>query len=299
MMTWNVNIRIIVKPPCLMHIQAAGAIQKYKFINEFAPDNSEEPIIHSSQPTWQVAKKPRPGSVERIFRLYIFQLLHSKHIGFTSAAWNSMVQWVILISDRDGPRQSGLWCRDIMVQSQTPDTCCINARGCIAILYSKHKRALYPCHLAITCYWWFGVRLLCAISRIASKLEPDRGLFIFTPYLSFPSIIDFVYFAVHSVCTTLHPLSTKVMPPEEAESSTSTRRGEALLHSPIYRTSAKDPPPYGAQHLQNALWEAGGNEALPPNWHQFKTSSDAEPQYQDDTLFMVSWNRPLPGVRLG
>jgi hypothetical protein len=43
--------------------------------------------------------------------------------------------------------------------------------------------------------------------------------------------------------------------------------------------------------------EAGGNEALPPRWHQFK-ASDAI-YYQDDTLTMVSYDRPLPGVRLG
>ncbi|KAG2060049.1 WD40 repeat-like protein [Suillus hirtellus] len=88
------------------------------------------------------------------------------------------------------------------------------------------------------------------------------------------------------------------MPHEEAESSTmSMRRGEAPLHSSIYRMSAKDPPPYGAQHRQDALWE-GGNEALPPMWRQFKTSSDGDTAYQDDMLTMVSWNRPLPGVRL-
>jgi hypothetical protein len=104
------------------------------------------------------------------------------------------------------------------------------------------------------------------------------------------------------------------MPHEEAESSMSARRGEAPLHSSIDRTSAKDPPPYGAQHRQDALWEgdqlpcdtyqltqleSGGNEALPPMWQQYKTSSDGEIQYQDDTLTIVSWNRPLPGVRLG
>ncbi|KAG2048522.1 WD40 repeat-like protein [Suillus hirtellus] len=87
------------------------------------------------------------------------------------------------------------------------------------------------------------------------------------------------------------------MPHEEAESSTSTRRGEAPLHSSIYRTSARYLPPYGAQHRQDALWE-GGNEALPPMWHQYKTLSDRETLYQDDTLSIASWYRPLPGVRL-
>ncbi|KAG2054080.1 WD40 repeat-like protein, partial [Suillus hirtellus] len=33
-------------------------------------------------------------------------------------------------------------------------------------------------------------------------------------------------------------------------------------------------------------------------WQQFKTPSDGETRYQDDTLVMTSWNRPLPGVRL-
>ncbi|KAG2342754.1 WD40 repeat-like protein [Suillus weaverae] len=92
---------------------------------------------------------------------------------------------------------------------------------------------------------------------------------------------------------------------EESESSASAERREAqrevLSNSPapvvLLRTSAKDPPPYGAQHRQDALWE-GGNEVLPPVWHQFKTSG-GETLYQDDTLMMTSWNRPLPGVRLG
>ncbi|KAG2752812.1 WD40 repeat-like protein [Suillus brevipes Sb2] len=86
---------------------------------------------------------------------------------------------------------------------------------------------------------------------------------------------------------------------EEAEVNKSTRRGEALLHSPTHvahRTSEKEPPPYGAQHRQDALWEAGGNDALPPLWHQFKASDVI--CYQDDTLIMVSPNRPLSGVRL-
>ncbi|KAG2054200.1 WD40 repeat-like protein [Suillus hirtellus] len=86
------------------------------------------------------------------------------------------------------------------------------------------------------------------------------------------------------------------MPHEEAESSMSTRLGEAPLHSSIYRTSAKYLPQYGAQHRQDALWE-GGNEALPPMWQQFMTS-DGETIYQDDTLVLTSLNLPLPGVRL-
>ncbi|KIK34469.1 hypothetical protein CY34DRAFT_812884 [Suillus luteus UH-Slu-Lm8-n1] len=86
---------------------------------------------------------------------------------------------------------------------------------------------------------------------------------------------------------------------EEAESSTSTRRDEALSHLPTrvaHRTSEKNPPPYGAQHRQEALWE-GGNEALPPRWQQFE-GSDGSTRYQDDTLVLESSNRPLPGVRL-
>lgn len=91
------------------------------------------------------------------------------------------------------------------------------------------------------------------------------------------------------------------MPHEEAESSTSARRREALLDTPAafvppLRTSAKDLPRYGEQRRQDARW-AGGNEVLPPLWHQFE-ALDGTTQYQDDTLIMTSFNRPLPGVRL-
>ncbi|KIK42937.1 hypothetical protein CY34DRAFT_743735 [Suillus luteus UH-Slu-Lm8-n1] len=85
---------------------------------------------------------------------------------------------------------------------------------------------------------------------------------------------------------------------EEAEANKSTKRGEALLHSPTniaHRMSEKEPPPYGAQHRQDALWE-GGNGELPPLWHQFETSDVI--YYQDDTFTMASSKRPLPGVRL-
>lgn len=58
----------------------------------------------------------------------------------------------------------------------------------------------------------------------------------------------------------------------------------------------QDPPPYGAQHRQDALWE-GGNNAIPPEWEEFKMP-DGRTVYQDDSLTMSSWNRPLPGVRL-
>ncbi|KAG2743661.1 WD40 repeat-like protein [Suillus brevipes Sb2] len=90
---------------------------------------------------------------------------------------------------------------------------------------------------------------------------------------------------------------------EVSESSTSAGRRDGQQEAPpkppvpvvLLRTSEKEPPPYGAQHRQDALWE-GGNEALPPLWQQYKASDVI--YYQDDTLTMVSWNRPLPGVRL-
>ncbi|KAG1803347.1 WD40-repeat-containing domain protein [Suillus subaureus] len=86
---------------------------------------------------------------------------------------------------------------------------------------------------------------------------------------------------------------------QEAESSTSPRGSEVLLNSsarmrPV--AGEKDPPSYGAQHRQDALWE-GGNGVLPPRWHQYKVP-DGRTHYQDDTLVMASSNRPLPGVRL-
>jgi hypothetical protein len=92
-------------------------------------------------------------------------------------------------------------------------------------------------------------------------------------------------------------------------------KGVALEDSPTRVAplmSVKDPPPYGAQHRQDALWEGeqpscdahwptkqevGGNEAPPPRWHQFEVEGSM--RYQDDNLVMTSWNRPLPGVRLG
>ncbi|KAG2339000.1 WD40 repeat-like protein [Suillus weaverae] len=92
-----------------------------------------------------------------------------------------------------------------------------------------------------------------------------------------------------------------------AESSTSVNRRDGergpTLNSPVVSvprlTKEKDPPRYGAQHRQDALWEeAGGNEALPPQWWQDKTLDDRI-YYQDPTLVLSSWNRPLPGVRLG
>ncbi|KAG2067070.1 hypothetical protein BDR04DRAFT_1120707 [Suillus decipiens] len=88
-----------------------------------------------------------------------------------------------------------------------------------------------------------------------------------------------------------------------AESSTSAqqRDGErrVKLNSPVVsaprRPKEKDPPRYGAQYRQDALWEeTGGNETLPPRWWQYQML-DGEIQYQDDTLVMNSRNRPLPG----
>ncbi|KAG2059904.1 WD40 repeat-like protein [Suillus hirtellus] len=89
-----------------------------------------------------------------------------------------------------------------------------------------------------------------------------------------------------------------------AESSASAQRRDeerrASLNSPVIsaprRRKEKDPPPYGAQYRQDALWE-GGNEALPPQWWQVNLL-DGRIAYQDDTVVMASWNRPLPGVQL-
>ncbi|KAG2067077.1 WD40 repeat-like protein [Suillus decipiens] len=89
------------------------------------------------------------------------------------------------------------------------------------------------------------------------------------------------------------------MPREEAESSTSSRSREVLFGSSARMRplkTEKDPPSYGAQHCQDAIWE-GGNKVLPPLWQSYKLV-DGKISYQDDTLSMVSWNRPLPGVRL-
>ncbi|KAG2737530.1 WD40 repeat-like protein [Suillus brevipes Sb2] len=90
---------------------------------------------------------------------------------------------------------------------------------------------------------------------------------------------------------------------EVSVSSTSVGRRDGQRQAPskspapvaLSRTSEKEPPPYGAQHHQDALWE-GGNDALPPLWHQFQVSDLTV--YQDDTLVIATINRPLPGVRL-
>jgi hypothetical protein len=107
---------------------------------------------------------------------------------------------------------------------------------------------------------------------------------------------------------------------EASGSSTSAGRRDGQRQAPskspapvaLTRTSEKEPPPYGAQHRQDALWEgkeapcdthqltqseAGGNEALPPRWQQFEVLDQTF--YQYDTLVTSSLNRPLPGVRLG
>jgi len=41
----------------------------------------------------------------------------------------------------------------------------------------------------------------------------------------------------------------------------------------------------------------GGNRALPPQWQLLEAGGNV--YYQDDNLVLLSWNRPLPGVRLG
>ncbi|KAJ8586304.1 WD40 repeat-like protein [Rhizopogon salebrosus TDB-379] len=90
---------------------------------------------------------------------------------------------------------------------------------------------------------------------------------------------------------------------EEAKSGGSVRqkgsgRG-ALVASParVAHPARMDcPPPYGEQHRQDALW-SGGNEALPPGWHQFQMT-DGTARHQDNNLRIVSIYRPLPGVRL-
>ncbi|KAG2337199.1 WD40 repeat-like protein [Suillus weaverae] len=90
----------------------------------------------------------------------------------------------------------------------------------------------------------------------------------------------------------------------KAEPSTSAKQKEAnrgLLSdssgpvAPLKRE--KNPPPYGAQHRQDALWK-GGNKALPPMWTGSEVEGDSRLPYQDSALFMISSHRPLPGVRL-
>jgi len=41
----------------------------------------------------------------------------------------------------------------------------------------------------------------------------------------------------------------------------------------------------------------GGNDALPPQWRLSEVGGNV--YYQDVNLVLASWNRPLPGVRLG
>ncbi|OAX32406.1 WD40 repeat-like protein [Rhizopogon vinicolor AM-OR11-026] len=88
---------------------------------------------------------------------------------------------------------------------------------------------------------------------------------------------------------------------DEQGRSAKRRGGErgALVDSPTRvapLTSERNPPPYGAQHGQDALWE-GGNGALPPRWRQYEIV-DGNTYYHDDNLVMGSLNQPLPGVRL-
>ncbi|KAJ8582807.1 hypothetical protein M405DRAFT_829977, partial [Rhizopogon salebrosus TDB-379] len=58
--------------------------------------------------------------------------------------------------------------------------------------------------------------------------------------------------------------------------------------------SEKDPPPYGAQHHQDALWEEiGGNEALPPRWEQFEVG-DGRCYFVNHNTRTTSWKKPVP-----
>jgi hypothetical protein len=79
-----------------------------------------------------------------------------------------------------------------------------------------------------------------------------------------PSILCNSYFAYYlkayclPTCQTRRSISIRVMTHEEAESSKPTRGREALLGSSARMrplAGEKDPPPYGAQHRQDALWE--------------------------------------------
>jgi len=94
--------------------------------------------------------------------------------------------------------------------------------------------------------------------------------------------------------------SSSVSWPSQAHSQHRDGEQGAMFNSAVVgaprQAMEKDPPPYGAQYCQDALWE-GGNEALPPQWFQYKMLNDRI-GYQDDTLVVASWNRPLPGVRL-
>jgi hypothetical protein len=153
---------------------------------------------------------------------------------------------------------------------------------------------------------------------VNTACEPERSAGLSN--LLSPFTTDFAHYRSRSTSPSnpqqvQHSFLIVAMLSEVSVLSTSASQREAPSKSPapvaLLRTSEKVPPPYGAQHPQVALWkgkepfcvyqltqlEAGGNEALPPLWHQFK-ALDAI-RYQDDTLTMVSSNRPLPGVRLG
>jgi hypothetical protein len=159
-----------------------------------------------------------------------------------------------------------------------------------------------------------------ALNTVAYEPEREASL----SNLLSPFTTDFVH---RSSSTSLsNPLQVQpsfsigAMLSEVSESSTSAVRRDAqrgaLSKSPapalLLRTREKEPPPYGAQHRQDALWEgketscdthqltqseAGGNDALPPLWYQYKVSDVI--YYQDDTFTMASRGRPIPGVRLG
>ncbi|KAG2738062.1 hypothetical protein P692DRAFT_201910484 [Suillus brevipes Sb2] len=90
----------------------------------------------------------------------------------------------------------------------------------------------------------------------------------------------------------------------KAESSVSAKQRAANKGQPsdssrpvAPQKREKYPPPYGAQHRQDALWE-GGNEALPPMWTEYEVEGDGQPLHLDGAVFMTASHRPLPGVRL-
>ncbi|KAG2744191.1 hypothetical protein P692DRAFT_20745256 [Suillus brevipes Sb2] len=128
--------------------------------------------------------------------------------------------------------------------------------------------------------------------------------------LSLTTTTDFAHHHSRSTSLSNFPLlqysfAIGVMLSAASTSGTSAGRRDGQRQAPanspapvaLPRTSEKEPPLYGAQHRQDALWKVGGNDALPPLWQQFQVSDQTV--YQDDTLVIASYNRPLPGVRLG
>jgi hypothetical protein len=176
----------------------------------------------------------------------------------------------------------------------------------------------------VTCFDNTAPLKACGARRaINTACNPERSANL-SNILS-PLATDFAHY--RSCSTSLsNPLqiqrsfSIRAMLSEVSVSGTSTSQREAQQGAPskspapvvLLRTREKEPPPYGAQRRQDALcegkepscdthqlnqMEVGGNEALPPLWQQYEALDGI--QYQDDRLTMSSWNRPLPGVRLG